>query len=276
MVLHFAGQAIDVPNGTIVGVVGEDATRIAELIDGVPEAQVRRFPYALDLLDAYTRLDLHSRMEQLRRAGEVGLVASHNEELLRLHADELWWVHEDRIALRGGAPEVLGAYMRHVVERFRSSVPNERLCPKFRRGDGRAELLALDLLTDDGRRTSILSSGEGASARIVVRYRAAVEDPVIGMMIRTRIGMEVYGTNTELEGIQVGPCQAGDIRTVQFRFRCDLCPGRYTLTAASHDPNGVWHDWMEDASAFTVSSERYTAGVANLRASVTVINGFPE
>jgi len=83
--------------------------------------------------------------------------------------------------------------------------------------------------------------------------------------------MDVYGTNTELEKVKIGPCEAGDRRVISFRFCCDLCPGYYTLTAASHDPNGVWHDWLEDAVAFTVTDSRYTAGVANLRAAVTCL-----
>ena len=48
-----------------------------------------------------------------------------------------------------------------------------------------------------------------------------------------------------------------------------LCPEEYTLTVASHDPDGVWHDWLEDAVSFAVSDDRYTAGVANLRAQVS-------
>ena len=39
---------------------------------------------------------------------------------------------------------------------------------------------------------------------------------------------------------------------------------------ASHDPDGTAHDWLDDAIAFTVTDERPTAGVANLRAKVTV------
>jgi hypothetical protein len=116
----------------------------------------------------------------------------------------------------------------------------------------------------------IWRSGEPVSVRVTVRFAQAVEDPVVGIMIRTRIGLEVYGTNTELEGVKLGLCAPGDTRTVTFAFRCDLCPKEYTLTAASHDPDGVWHDWLEDAVAFTVADTRYTAGVANLRAAVTV------
>ena len=55
-----------------------------------------------------------------------------------------------------------------------------------------------------------------------------------------------------------------------FSFLCDLCPRAYTLTLASHDPDGTVHDWLDDAIAVTVTDERSTAGVANLRAKVTV------
>jgi lipopolysaccharide transport system ATP-binding protein len=112
------------------------------------------------------------------------------------------------------------------------------------------------------------TSGEQVAIRVEVRFAAAVEDPVIGIMIRTRIGFEVYGTNTELEKLKLGPCAAGETRRVLFEFRCELCPQEYTVTAASHDPDGIWHDWLEDAITFTVVDSRYTAGVANLRATV--------
>jgi len=42
------------------------------------------------------------------------------------------------------------------------------------------------------------------------------------------------------------------------------------LTLASHDPDGSAHDWLDDAVAVTVTDERWTAGVANLRAKVTM------
>jgi lipopolysaccharide transport system ATP-binding protein len=107
--------------------------------------------------------------------------------------------------------------------------------------------------------------------KVQVRFRDAVADPVIGIMIRTRIGLNVYGTNTELEKLKLGPCPAGATLELAFAFWCELCPQEYTLTVASHDPDGVWHDWLEDAVAFSVSDTRYTAGVSNLRAQVSLL-----
>jgi len=139
----------------------------------------------------------------------------------------------------------------------------------MRRGDGRAEILHIETLGENGRPTLVWSSGELAVVKVAVRFRDSVADPVIGMMIRTRIGLNVYGTNTELERLTLGPRASGDSLEVTFAFRCELCPGEYSLTVASHDPDGVWHDWLEDAVAFSVSDSRYTAGVANLRARVS-------
>jgi len=130
--------------------------------------------------------------------------------------------------------------------------------------------VSLETLGASGHPSMVLASGEAATARVVINYREPVDDPVIGLMIRTRVGLEVFGTNTELEKLKIGPCAAGDTLQIDFRFRCELCPGDFTLTAASHDPDGTAHDWIDDAVAFVVTDTRSTAGVANLHAQVAV------
>lgn len=211
-------------------------------------------------------------LDGLRRGGATTLVASHDEELLRRVADEIWWIREGKLAGRGDPTEMLACYRKHVAETVRAwgETVQAPLAPRMRRGDGRAEVLRVETIGENGRPTMIWRSGELAVVKVAVRFREQVADPVIGMMIRTRIGLNVYGTNTELERLKLGPCGAGETRTVSFAFRCELCPGEYTLTVASHDPDGVWHDWLEDAVAFSVSDDRYTAGVANLRATARV------
>ena len=105
----------------------------------------------------------------------------------------------------------------------------------------------METVGESGQPTMVWRSGELAVVRVAVRFREAVADPVVGIMIRTRIGLNVYGTNTELEQLKLGPCAAGNTLELAFAFRCELCPEEYTLTVASHDPDGVWHDWLEDA-----------------------------
>jgi len=288
------------PDGVVIGIVGECGAgkgRLLRLAAGVehPDSGTVERSGAARLLGPLDKLDLSATavlliehtfavqdavareraaiaLDGLRRAGTTVLLVSHEEELLRRLADEIWCLQDGKLAGRGDPGEMLGAYRKHVAERVRAwgSTTAAALSPRVRRGDGRAEVVKLETIGEDGRPTMVWRSGELAQVKITVRFRDAVADPVVGMMIRTRIGLNVYGTNTELEKLKLGPCAAGDTLEISFAFRCELCPQEYTLTVASHDPDGVWHDWLEDALAFSVSDTRYTAGVANLRATATV------
>ena len=204
-------------------------------------------------------------LETLRRANATVILISHDELLLERVADEIWVVDQWQVIDRGDPGDVLRRYRRRVAEELRAGGGLAPISPTMRKGDGRAEIRSIELLP-----SNVWASGEAVEVKVRVAFLADVQDPVVGILLRTRIGLNVYGTNTELEQVAVGPVHAGDERIVRYRFRCDLCPGDYTLTAASHDPDGTWHEWLEDAVAFVVTDTRYTAGVANLRAVVTV------
>jgi energy-coupling factor transporter ATP-binding protein EcfA2 len=288
------------PAGVIIGVIGEKNSGVTELLklagglaqpqDGQiiapPErryvalgealnlapAAVLAIDQALATQDALVRARTLTALDRLRRAGTTVLLASHEERLLEVLCDEIWWLEAGELAAKGDPKETLVRYRRAVAEKVRSwgETIAPRLIPSFRRGDGRAEVLSIETLGANGQPTIVWKSGELVSVRATVRFHEAVENPVLGMLIRTQIGFEVYGTNTELERVNIGSRVAGETITAVFSFLCDLCPNAYTLTLASHDADGTAHDWLDDAIAFTVIDERYTAGVANLRAKVTV------
>lgn len=249
------------------------ATRLLRLGDALNLAPVPvlLIDHAFAQHDALVREQSFIAIDRLRRAGSTILLASHEEDLLRRLADEIWWLHLGKLAGRGDPEEILAAYRKHIAQCVRAwgETVTPPIAPRMRRGDGRAEVLGVETIGENGRPTMVWRSGELAVVKVRVGFREAVADPVVGMMIRTRIGLNVYGTNTELERLKLGPCAAGDSIEIAFAFRCELCPQEYTLTVASHDPDGVWHDWLEDAVAFAVSDSRYTAGVANLRATVS-------
>ena len=291
---HFDAAA---PDGVVVGVIGESgsgkgrllrlaagiekpeggsversgAARLVRAGEAIAAAPVLLIHHGLAFLDDFGREKAAVELDRMKREGSTILLVSHEEELLRRLVDEIWWLDRGQLAGRGDPLEMLAAYRRRVAARVREwglSVGTP-LAPRMRRGDGRAEVLRVETIGEDGLPTAVWRSGELAAVKVSVRFRESVADPVIGIMIRTAIGLNVYGTNTELERLQLGPRAAGDTVEATFAFRAELCPQEYTLTVASHDPDGVWHDWLEDAVAFAVSDSRYTAGVANLRAQVS-------
>jgi ABC-type methionine transport system ATPase subunit len=288
------------PSGAVIGVIGEKGAGTGALLrlaagrekpvagevvcvgerrylgPGDPlqlsPVDVLLLEHTLSQHDALVRARALVGIDRLRSAGTTVLLLSHEPDLLRQACDEVWWLSDGLLVRRGDPREVLDAYGQHIAEKFRAwgETLSNPIRKSMRHGDGRAEIVSIETLGAGEKQTMVWQSGEDVTIRVNVRYAEAVEDPVIGIMIRTRVGLDVYGTNTELENAKAGPCAAGEQLRVEFRFRCDLCPGEYTLTAASHDSDGTAHDWIDDAVAFVVTGSRYTAGVANLRAKVAV------
>jgi lipopolysaccharide transport system ATP-binding protein len=284
--IEFSALNLAAPDGSIIGIIEEgpgslDAPdRIEKLGPGDPIPDVIGnyiLDHALSRMDSIARSQAVARLVQLRRAGATFALVSHDEAFIESCADEIWWIRGGALIARGDPGQVLAQYRRHVAKALRASGESQlpRLSPTMRSGDGRATLEQVELLGQNGDPATVFRSGEAVAIRVTVRFSTWVADPVVGIMLRTRIGLNVYGTNTELEKLTLGPVETGDVVRVTYRFRCDLCPGEYTVTAASHDPDGVWHDWMEDAVAFSVSDSRYTAGVANLKAQVEKENQRP-
>lgn len=289
---------ISAPDGAVIGLIGEKGSadsalmRLAAGLEAPVSGEIitngpcrylavtdtlNLAPAALLLLDhTFASADALVRgralvaLDRLRTNGTTVLLRSNEPDLLRNICDEVWWFDGGELAGRGDPREVLEKYNSHIAKKFRAwgetlTVP---MAPAFRKGDGRAEIVSLEIAGATGKASAVVASGEEVAVRAVVRFQDAVANPVIGILIRSRIGMEVYGTNTELEHVAIGPCAVRETVRIEFRFICNLCAKEYTLTAASHDPDGTAHDWVDDAVSFMVTDARYTAGVANLRASV--------
>ncbi len=231
------------------------------------------------------------KFEEFRRRGVTVLLVSHDVGLVKLLCDRAMLLYRGRSLALGDPSEVVNRYNGLVLERQRefaeanppstleqhviqtAGVPApsghpEPMLYSFRHGDRQAEVVRAELLNETGKPARAFCSGETMQVRVEVRFREPHPRPVVGIMIRTRIGMEVYGTNTELEQAGPGPAARGDSIEVTFEFACRLTAQEYTLTVATQSHDGTSHDWLDDVLVFQVVDTRRAAGVANLEACV--------
>lgn len=241
---------------------------IAEEIENSPA--VLLIGPSLALVDRAGCMGLMAGLNRLRRAGTAVVLHTHALDLLERHADEVVAFDAGKIVDRGDPRSVLGRYREREFQRAVLALSGNDSRPASRRGDGRTRVESVRLVDAEGNDAALLKSAALVAVEVKLRAAKDVAETVVGIMIRSRVGVTVYGTNTELEGVTPGVLAAGERVTVRFAFACNLCPGEYTLTVASHEPDGAAHDWLEEALFFTVEDDRYTAGVANLRARVTV------
>jgi lipopolysaccharide transport system ATP-binding protein len=209
------------------------------------------------------------KFEELRQRKITVLFVSHDLGLVKALSDRAILLLNGRIAAHGTPNDVINRYIGVVLERQQAQAKKQdRVGGSFRHGDGTSEITSVEILNARGEAATSIASGEPVTVRVRSKFHAAKSEPMVGILIRTRIGMEVYGTNTRVEQIPLGDFVAGDELEVDFAIECWLTPQQYTLTVATQDSDGSSHDWLDDAIAFEVVDTRVAAGVANLRAKV--------
>ena len=208
------------------------------------------------------------KFQELRERKVTVLFVSHDLGLVKQLSDRAILLLNGRIAAQGEPKDVINRYIGLVLERQAPEAREQRLRASFRHGDGASEIRGVQILNARGEETASVASGETITVRVRSRFYRAVSDPMVGILIRTRIGMDVYGTNTRIEQAPLGDLAPGDELEVDFHIECWLTPQSYTLTVATQNADGSSHDWLDDAIAFDVVDARVAAGVANLRAKI--------
>jgi ABC-type polysaccharide/polyol phosphate transport system ATPase subunit len=208
------------------------------------------------------------KFEELRRRRVTVLLVSHDLGLVKQLSDRAVLLVEGRIAACGAPNDVVNRYIGLVLERQQAPERGGAIAASFRHGDGASEVAGVTLLDASGHPVSAVTSGDQITIRIHVRGRRDCPAWMAGILIRTRIGAEVYGTNTVLENTVLPPLRAGAMAVIEFRFECWLTPQQYTLTVATQNQDGSSQDWLDDALVFDVAGRRRAAGVADLRAEV--------
>ena len=209
------------------------------------------------------------KFQELRERKITVLFVSHDLGLVKQLSDRAILLLHGRIHAEGSPNDVINRYIGLVLERQAPEDRGEDRVPaSFRHGDGTSEILSVAILNQRGEAVTSVASGEPITVRVRSRFHRPKSDPMVGILIRTRIGMDVYGTNTRLERAHLGDFEAGDELEVDFRIECWLTPQPYTLTVATQNADGSSHDWLDDALAFDVVATRAAAGVADLRAKL--------
>ena len=163
----------------------------------------------------------------------------------------------------------MNQYVGLVLER-QEGQPTERnglAKSPYRHGDGASRVLDVDLCDANGS-TRRIEPGSPVTIRVRARAERDIENPVVGVLIRNRLGIDVFGTNTKVEGVRMGDIRAGEIFEVAFRFDCLLTRQDYTLTVATQYPEGFSQDWLDDVISFSVVDSRDIAGLANFKTTV--------
>ncbi len=210
------------------------------------------------------------KFEELKARNVTVLFVSHDLGLVKRLSDRAALMLDGRVAAYGSPSEVVNRYVGLVLERQDQGEKAESTPGgAFRHGDGASRIQEIDLRNFRSQSVRTIEPGEPVTIYVRAKAVKALDSPVVGVLIRNRLGIDVFGTNTRIEGIDLGSVAPGETFEVEFTFDCLLTRQDYTLTAATQYTEGYSQDWLDDALSFSVADSRDVAGFANFKTKVT-------
>jgi lipopolysaccharide transport system ATP-binding protein len=246
---------------------------------------------ALAVGDIYFRQRCMRKFHELKRNGVTIIFVSHSASDIKSLAEEVAWLERGEVVGLGAPDRVVGKYLAAMVSKdsqYRehhpatsssgdhgSSTPVE--APEIvqdiphvdhRFGNGDAEILGIAVLDQDYSPIAMLPRQGTIIVRVSVRARREVMQPIVGVLIRNHLGVDLTGTNTALEEISMAPLQAGDVQTFDFRLELpELYPAHFSFTPAIS--NGTLEsyevcDFIENAITLPAEKGRAVYGYMHL------------
>ena len=253
-------------------------TRLAFSVATAVRPDILIVDEALSVGDTYFQHKSFDRIRQFRDQGTTLLFVSHSAGAVKTLCDRAILLDHGQV-LRDDSPDAALDYYNAMIAAQRAEyqirqTEAETGRTTTRSGTAEASIVDIELLCD-GTPVRALLGGAALTIRITIVARAAVPDLTAGILIRDRLGNDIFGTNTFHLGVNRTNVGAGERTIVEFAFpRLDLGAGSYSLTAALHR-DGVHtasnFDWWDRAVVFQVVRKPgpMTIGVCALQVSAS-------
>jgi ABC-type polysaccharide/polyol phosphate transport system ATPase subunit len=220
------------------------------------------------------------KIEELLASGRTLLLVSHSLSLMEGICDRVLWLDGGRARLVGEPRRVADAYREAVAEAEgrRHREEKERGDEEAAAGAGtaedggdaageaphrwgsrQAEIVGVRMLVA-GEERYHLKSGEAVTLELAVEAREPLDDFVFGVALATPRGVEVWGTNTDLEGFEPGRLEGATKVRVEVPSLL-LAAGEYVVDVAVHARDGAPYDYRKRVLSLSVTAPDAAIGV---------------
>lgn len=249
---------------------------------------------ALSVGDVFFQAKCYRKFEEFKQQGKTILFVSHDLGSITKYCDRAILLNKGEKIFEGTPKETVDIYKKVLVNQFEPSEletdEDANDITKFSKekdwkksiqvnpelieyGEKSAEIIDYALLDENGLITNTFMKGTFFSVRMKIQAHAKVKEPIFAFTIKNLQGIELTGTNTTYEKVQVPPMEPGDIREVTFTQRLDLQGGEYLVslgcTGYQDGDFQVFHR-LYDVCSLTVISDKNTVGYYDMNSKVSL------
>lgn len=261
---------------------------------------------ALAVGDAKFQAKCFECLKQLKESGTSILLVTHSSEQIVTHCSRAMLLNAGSVLVAGEPLHVVNCYMDLLFGKERkdfflpsssvsssssASAEKDRLLlnhvddvfatrngynpHEYRWGDGSATILDFYLAADNEPYPSVITTGQIITLGVAIRFHADLVHPILGITIKTKEGVTVYGANSRtLETDALNSLgKKGTAVVADAVFTCRLAPGDYFVSLGIATKEGeevIPHDRRYDAIHLQVGPVTSFFGLCNLEIELTV------
>jgi lipopolysaccharide transport system ATP-binding protein len=233
---------------------------------------------ALSVGDAYFQHKCIERIRSYLKRGTTLLFVSHDPGAVKSLCRRAILIDEGSIVQDGPAETVLDYYNASIARQNSEqeiAQVEEQHGVSTRSGSGGVNIETVEMLDATDCPSRAFSVGDSCRIRCRVRFERSMERPTVGMVIRDRLGNDVFGTNSFHLDAEVPDCTNGDVLIADFSLALELGPGNYSISVAVHpaDSHLIENcEWWDRCQVFQVvpGSGPSFVGVAALPVEVSL------
>lgn len=214
---------------------------------------------ALSVGDSYFQHKSFDRIKKFRSQGTTLLLVSHDKAAIQTICDRAILLNAGKIHLEGSPDVIMDCYNALLAEKSSETTLKQELIEdgkiKTISGNGDAVIKNISLHKGNGEKVEIVNIGEAVTLKVSVNIVRDIDELVMGYVIKDRLGLAVYGTNTYHLGKKLTMLKAGENIEFSFNFNMNIGEGHYSISLALHDRDthiNNNYEWRDLALIFNV------------------------
>jgi teichoic acid transport system ATP-binding protein len=260
---------------------------------------------ALSVGDIYFQAKCFKKMDEIKRTGTTILLVTHDMSSVIKYCDKVVLLNKGHFLKEGNAKEMVDIYKKVLVNQYDESAEEEKDTSAVEGSSEQATLASASIVSEEGTWKSQLRLNEDNVAygsgkiRIVdfgffdengnvtnmllkkkpftikmrVKFFEDVEYPIFAYTFKNVRGVEVTGTNTMFEKVELEKGTAGEEYVITFCQRAMMQGGEYLMSfGCTGFENGEFtvYDRLYDITNVNVISQQDTVGFFDMDSEIQI------
>lgn len=142
-------------------------------------------------------------------------------------------------------------------------------------GNKKAEVIDYGIFDLENHPINSFENDEEVVLKSKIKFNETVINPIFTMTLKDFKGLDITGTNTDIEKMYTGEFKKGDVVVAEFRQKLPVSPNKYTLSfSCTHfNDNGELEvlNRKYDALLVEITSSKSTVGLLRLDSKIDII-----